>query len=389
MKIIHIITSLSNGGAETMLYKLLLKMNKVHFESKVINLIERGPICDRIEALDIPVDSVEMKRGIPTLTKMCQLFKIIKEYEPAIIQGWMYHSNLLALFYKIIARSEVPVLWNIRGSHTVLHKEKLLTAGTIWISAKLSGLPERIINNSRRSAISHEKKLGFSSDRLTIIPNGFDLNIFIPSQESRIKIRKEINLPLDTFLIGMVGRYHPMKDHTNFLQAISILHKRNPNVHFILAGTGVDMENNEIAGQCKRLNIQSNVIHLLGERNDIPELTAALDIASCSSYSEGFPNVIGEAMSCGVPCVVTDVGDSALIVGNFGKIVPPRNPLALAEAWSELIKIGSEKRISMGKLARQRIVENFSLDAIVQQYEKLYEEVFSAINFKNGSHIVP
>lgn len=164
-----------------------------------------------------------------------------------------------------------------------------------------------------------------------------------------------------------------MKDHANFIQAAALLLKDRSDVHFILAGTEVNSENHSLQQLIQNLEI-SNHIHLLGERKDISRLTAALDIASsASAYGEAFPMVVGESMSCAVPCVVTDVGDSAWIVGNTGKVVPPRNSEALANAWKELIEMGEEYRQALGKAARARIIECFGLETVVSQYEAVYE----------------
>jgi glycosyltransferase involved in cell wall biosynthesis len=168
-----------------------------------------------------------------------------------------------------------------------------------------------------------------------------------------------------------------MKDHTNFLHAAALLLKSYPDVHFVLVGREVHTENKVLKNLIQDLGISQH-IHLLGERRDMNRLTAALDIAcSASAYGEGFPNVIGEAMSCGVPCAVTDVGDSGWIVGNTGRVVPPRSPEALAHAWKELIVLGSEGREILGKAARARIIECFSLDSVVHQYESLYESALA------------
>ncbi len=166
-----------------------------------------------------------------------------------------------------------------------------------------------------------------------------------------------------------------MKDHANFLQAAALLVKNNRDIHFLLAGTEINQENQTLYQLIKELGLVNNV-HLLGECSDMPRLTAALDIASsASAYGEAFPLILGEAMSCGVPCVVTDVGDSGWIVGNTGKVVPPRNPEALANAWQELIALGIEGRETFGRAARERIIECFALDSVVTQYEQLYKKV--------------
>ena len=195
----------------------------------------------------------------------------------------------------------------------------------------------------------------------------------MPSSQAKVSFRSELGLPEETFLIGLICRYHPMKDHANFIQAAAILLKHYPQVHFVLVGTEVDHKNQNLNQIIQELKI-ANQIHLLGERKDIPRITAALDIASSSSaYGEAFPLVLAEAMSCGIPCVVTDVGDSGWIVGNTGIVVPPKQPKALADAWKDLIL--NSDRIALGQAARARILEYFSLESVVTQYEALYENL--------------
>jgi len=172
-----------------------------------------------------------------------------------------------------------------------------------------------------------------------------------------------------------VGRFHPQKDHHNFVRAASLLHQDRPDVWFVLCGFGVSWANKELTSLIEEAGIRNRCC-LLGLRDDIPRLTAAFDIASLSSsYGEAFPNVVNEAMSCGVPCVVTDVGDAALIVGQTGLVVPPRNPDALAQGWLKMLVLGREGRAPLGMEARQRIRELFNLPEIVARYQNLFEEL--------------
>lgn len=377
IKVAHIITGLSTGGAEMMLLKLLSGIDRSRFDPVVISLAGDGPIAKRIEALGIKAYSVNMKPGRIPVAGFWRLVKLLRKSKPDIIQGWMYHGNLAAQLASFFLPGKMPVLWNIRGTHTDLSSEKFLTAFTIWLGSRLSAFPMKIINNSRTSALSHEKKLDYRSDKWVIIPNGFDVELFAPSDELRMRFRSSLNLKEDSFLIGLVGRYHPVKDHETFLKAAADLLKTHPDIRFVLVGEGVEPSNSELVGKINALKLNGS-IHLLGRRDDLNHVSAAFDIASSSSFGEGFPNVIGEAMSCGVPCVVTDVGDSAYIVGDTGKVVSPHNPDALTNAWRELIEMDAEKRRRLGMLARQRVIENFSIDAVVKQYETLYEEAYSA-----------
>ena len=375
MKIIFIITGLSSGGAEMMLYKLLTSIDRQRFKPVVISLTERDTLAAPIEALDIPVYALGMKEGgLPTPRVIWELFKIFIKTKPDLIQGWMYHSNLAAQFANIISLNFAPVIWNVRHSLNSLADERRGTQSVIKASIPLSKFVNKIIYNSQISAVQHAK-LGYPEDKEVTIPNGFDPELFKPSIESRNSVRAELGLPDDCLLIGRFARFHEMKDYPNLLRGAAVLLKERPDVHFLLIGRTLNMQNPIIAELIEELGIGDR-IHLKDESRELPYYTAALDIATTtSSHGEAFPNVVGEAMCCGVPCVVTDVGDSAWIVGDTGRVVPPRNPEALAKAWQELVDLGAEGRAALGTAARARAVACFSLDFVVAQYEQLYESV--------------
>lgn len=371
--ILYLITGLSTGGAEMMLYKLLSRINRERFSPVVVSLMDRGTLGDRIKALGIPVYTIGMKSGKLTPTAVWQLIGIVRQLQPDLIQGWMTHGNLAAQLASLFTPKKVPALWNIRHSALSTVDTKTETLLIIKLLSYLSPLPSKIIYNSKAGAYGYEK-MGYSADKTEIIPNGFDTNAFKKSPEICRQFRLELGLSEETCLIGLIGRFHPMKDHANFLKAARILSQKKTNVQFVLAGKSVDWDNQLLRRLIQELEL-TNQVYLLGERDDIPYLTAALDIATTSSYSEGFPNVIGEAMSCGVPCVVTDVGDSAWIVGNTGQVVQPKNPEALCAGWLKLMEMGVEARHDLGDKARQRIEDLFSIESIVQQYEQLYQKV--------------
>ncbi|MDZ8110073.1 MAG: glycosyltransferase [Nostoc sp. DedQUE12a] len=380
MKIIYIITGLSTGGAEVMLYKLISRINRQRFTPVVVSLMDSGTWGDRIVNLGIPVYTIGMKPGTLKLINIWRMIHIVRQLKPDLIQGWMYHGNLAAQFVRLFIFRQVPVFWNIRHSLHSLELEKPRTTIIIKLCARFSHLPKKIIYNSHNSSKQHEK-IGYCLEKTCVIPNGFEIEKFKPSTEARLSVRSELNTPENALLIGLIGRYHPIKDHFNFLQAAALLLKTYSNVQFVLVGNQVDWDNHILSELIHELGLIQH-IYLLGERHDVPRLTAALDIASSSSSGEGFPNVIGEAMSCGVPCVVTDVGDSGWIVGDTGKVVPPKNPEALVNAWQALINIGKDGRESLGKAARARVIKCFSLDSIVAEYEAIYDNILPQKNTK-------
>jgi glycosyltransferase involved in cell wall biosynthesis len=368
LKVVHVITGLNVGGAETMLHKLLSGMDRDRFDSVVVSLIVPGPIGERIKALGIPVYTLGMQRGRPTPGHIRDLYRLLKREKPDILQAWMYHANLMSIIAGKLAR--VPhILWNLRCSDCTVGASRT-TIWTFKMCAMLSRLPSVIIANSEAGRRFHSSK-GYHPCLWVVIPNGFDLDRFKPDSEARCAVRTQLQLASDVPLVGLVGRYDHSKDHATFLRAAMLLSESHPEVHFLLAGSDVVPTNSKLMEVVGSHPVRER-LHLLGERTDIPGIMAALDVLVSSSCSEGFPNVIGEAMCCGVPCVVTDVGDSARLVGDSGIVVPPRDPAAIANALKDLLEAEVSTRRNLGVAARQRMLEHYNLPAIVRRYEKLY-----------------
>jgi glycosyltransferase involved in cell wall biosynthesis len=371
----HVITGLTTGGAETMLLKLLSAASG-NMEHVVVSLGDKGTIGPHIAALGVPVHCLGLKRNAPNPFKALSILRLARRIDPQLIQGWMYHGNLMASMAasglpKTKSREQVPVLWNIRQTVYDLRNERWLTAKLIRLGAHFSARPAAIIYNSQTSAGQHET-LGYRAGKRVIIPNGFDGQVLRPDDAARKAVRAELGVADDNILIGLVARYHPMKDHAGFLRAAAMVAQDHPQVRFALAGTGVSAKQPQLAEGLKQNGLQDRVT-LLGERSDIPRLNNGFDIScSASAWGEGFSNAIGEAMACGVPCAVTDVGDSAYLVGDTGLVVPPREPQTLADAIVRLIYMGSVGRRQLGAKARKRIETEYSLRAIVQRYENLY-----------------
>jgi len=371
-RVTFLTTGLATGGAEMMLLKLCSRLDPSRFAPVVISLSDKGVIGPCLEELGIPVFSVGMYRNCPSPMGLLRLRKLISTLRSDLIQGWMYHGNLAAIFQG----AGKPVVWGIRQSLYGLDKERALTRWVIRLGAFMSRYARTIVYNSHISARQHEA-FGFKTARTCIIPNGFDTDVFRVDEGARFRVRRELKLDDDVVLIGLIARYHPMKDHRAFLSAAASLAKQCPNVHFLLAGKEVDAGNAALGAMIEEFGLRGRV-SLLGERKDIPQLSAALDIASSTSaWGEGFANVVGEAMSCGVPCVVTDVGDSSSVVGDTGQVVPRGDAVALAAAWKSLITLGHKGRRELGMRARRRVIENFSLEMVVKRYEELYESLIT------------
>ncbi len=358
-----------------MLYKLLSGADSRRFRHAVVSLGRPSRLDPRINSLGVPVHNVGMRPArLPTPSQLRRLAAAVRGIDPHLVHGWMYHGSLAAQLAARMAAPRAPVVWSIHSCNDDLTLEKRLTAAIIRLCRRLSARPARIIYVSEASRRQHEQ-MGYEAARAHVIPNGFDTTHFAPSSEARASVRAELGVSEDHLLIGLIGRFHPMKDHINFLRAAALLSEDYHAARFLLVGREVDASNAVLRRLIARWGLEGRAL-LLGERGDIPRLIAASDIcALSSSYGESFPLVVGEAMACGVPCVVTDVGDAARLVGQTGLVVPPRDSEALAEAWRELIRLGSDGRTQLGEAARQRIRENFLLANVIAQYETLYQTV--------------
>jgi glycosyltransferase involved in cell wall biosynthesis len=377
MKVTHVISGLTTGGAETMLYRLLAHTDREVFEPQVISMTDSvGPLGDKIRGLGVPVRVLGMRRGVPNPLGVLRLARWLGAEPPDIVQTWMYHADLVGGLAAKLAGG-IPVTW---GIHTTLLDPLSVTRMKQWTvrACALTShrLPARIVCCSEASRKGHAQ-LGYATEKMLVIPNGSDVFAFKPDPEARVSVRKELGVQAGTPLVGLVARFDTPKDHRTFVQAAALLRDRVPDANFLLCGDGITWENPQLTDWIDAAGVRSGC-HLLGQRGDVPRLTAALDIASSSSfYSEAWPLAVGEAMACGVPCVVTNVGDSALIVGDTGRVVSPKRPEAMADAWFELLAMGQDERALLGLAARRRVEEHFSLTDAVATYEKLYAELTS------------
>ncbi len=374
-RIVYIITGLSTGGAEMMLLKLIERIDRHQYHPFVISLSTKGEIGARIEKLGIHVEALGMSpKRLLNIVSFFNMIRQLKNFKPDIVHTWMYHADLLGGLAARLSMVDA-VCWGIHHSNLDKDKNKLTTRVIMKACAYLSHkLPDRILSCSEMARQIHVNH-GYAAKKMKVIPNGFDLSLFHPDPDSRITVRTELGISADTLLVGLIGRFDPQKNHAGFFEAAGMLHKKVPSVHFLLAGINVNESNFELMNAAQDAGVQ-DVTHFLGLRTDIYRLMTALDIVVVSSsYGEAFPLVIGEAMSCGVPCAVTDVGDSAYIVGDTGRVVPSGDMAGLAAAIEALLVLPKEERQILGERARARIAEKFEIHQIVKQYEKNYEEL--------------
>ena len=370
-RIAFVITGLHTGGAEIVLANLIEQLGP-RIEAKVFALREEGPIRERIVAAGGEVEHLSITGPWSAFVCTWQLHRALKAFSPDLVHTWMYHADLVGGLAAVAAGIR-PIAWGIHNS-TLDKDAKLWTRILVRTLASLSTrVPDSIQCCSVAAAAVHVG-MGYPQDKIQIIHNGVDCEAFAPSENARLSVREELELPPATPLIGAVGRYHPQKDYPNFLATAGELVAENPDVHFILAGRGLDHDNHELSGLVSALGLGKNM-HLLGPRTDIPRIMASLDVYTSSSSSEAFPVVLLEAMSSGVPCVATDVGDSARIIGDSGIVVEPRSPKSLALGLRTLLALPPMERLALGRLARTRILEKYSWPHVSNQFFHYYTDL--------------
>lgn len=377
MKILHVITGLDVGGAETALRRLVTTMDAVRFLPRVVSLIEPGEVGRGLARDGVRVDSLGMRRGVPSPAGLVRLAGMLRSWRPDLIQTWLYHADLLGLAARGLAfplGNGPRLAWNIRCAFMDLAQYRRTTGLTLKTCAALSRLPDAVVTNSGAARDFH-LGLGYAPRRFEVIPNGFDADRFRPDAEARRAVRASLGLDDSALVYGLAARLDPMKDHRTFLRGASLVAAAVPEAVFVLVGRGAQADNATLAGWLAEAGLAPERVRLLGERTDMERVMASFDVLVSSSVGESFPNVVGEAMACGVPCVVTDVGDSASLVAATGLVVPPGDAAGLGRAMLDMAVLGAAGRATLGRAARSRVMAGFSLASAAQRYESLYADL--------------
>jgi glycosyltransferase involved in cell wall biosynthesis len=366
--IVHVIADLTTGGAEMMLKRLIVShQGQSEFEHHVVSLRSLGPVGLDLQAMGVPVHALQMKGLIDIPASLFRLFSIFRGLRPDIVHAWMYHANLLGGLAARLSGCG-RVIWGIRA--TSFDASMGVSRATTWLrrlSAPASrAIPAVIVYVAKAARVAHEA-IGYAAERGLVIPNGYPV---APARRP-LAARASLGIPKSAVTIGSVGRFNAAKDPHAFVEAAARVARVHPDTRFLMVGRGISADNSKLISWINAHGLRDQFI-LREEQKDVYECLAAMDIFSLHSVTEAFPNVVAEAMNASLPCVVTDVGDVALLVGDAGIVVPPRNPAAMAIAINELIEAGPSARERIGAIGRERIRANYSIGVIVRRYEKLY-----------------
>ncbi len=353
-----------------MLFRLVERLRERGWSQTVVSIKPGGSVWDALLDARIPTTSLQVSRSWAAPVGFFRLRRILGQENPKLLQTWMYHSDLLGALTARVG-FQAPIVWGIH--HTSLSRESIsrATRAVAKLCAKLSdSVPASIICCSEASLRVHAD-FGYDCSKLIAIENGFDTEVFKVDAEARKRTRQALGIAEDGKVVGLVARWNPQKDHGNFIRAALRVAEQEENVHFILCGAGVDEDNSELMGLIANSSCRE-CFHLLGLRKDLPDLYNSMDTLASSSMAEAMPLVVGEAMSTAVPCVVTNVGEMPVVVGDTGIVVPSKDSDALASGILEILRLSPDERGRLGRLSRQRVEEEYSLKRTVDCYEQHY-----------------
>ncbi|MBU1229025.1 MAG: glycosyltransferase [Proteobacteria bacterium] len=383
IKIMHVITGLNLGGAETWLTRLLLRLPAERFDCRVVSLLDGGVLAEAIRSMGVPVRSLGMGRGLPDPRGLWRLARMLRDFRPQVVQTWLYHADLLGLLAARLSGCGAAVSWGLRCAYMDLARYGPGTRLTLKACAALSPWPEAVTANSQAGA-AHHAALGYRPRRLVVLENGVDGQRFRPDAEARARLRQEWGVARDAPLVGLVARVDPMKGHAVFCLAAKQVLRKHPDARLLFCGEGTEPGQERLDLLLARAGLAGASVRL-GRREDVAQVYAALDVLALPSLGEGFPNAVLEALSCGVPCACLDAGDARVMCGPGGLVAPGAlsGPGAseadraggLAEALEGVLGLSPAERACMGALGRANVLERYGLDRAVERWAAHFESL--------------
>ena len=381
IRVLHIIIGLNVGGAELMLKRLVEShQSNPNYRHSVISLTTVGKVGTQLHEMGVEVRALGMRSPLDIPRVLWQLMRVIRVEQADVVQTWMYHADLLGGLAARLAGNR-RVIWGIRGS-AIPQGSASVTQAVVFLCALVSRFIPRVIVCCAESArVAHAEK-GYDQSKMIVIPNGYELTRFDRNKTDRQFARTAFGFADNDVVVGIVGRFDPLKDYNNFVLSASSVASKSSQVKFLMVGRDIDSANKVLKVWLDKSGFADRFV-LAGERSDVPICLSAMDIFCLSSSKEGFPNVVCEAMAMNVPCVVTDAGDAAEIVADTGIVVEPRDSAALAGALQMMINKGAAERSRLGVLARLRIEKHYSIQIAAARFDELYQQLV------NGQMVVP
>lgn len=373
MKIVFLIRHLSRGGAERQLVTLGKGLRERGHDVSVAVFYGGGDLQDELASSDIQVRDLEKRGRRDIYPFLNRLRRYLRSRSPDVVYSCLAGSNICAALLRPFMPRRTRLVFRIAASYVNLGDYDLVTRLSYWLEARCSALSSLVIANSRAGG-RYAARRGFPAARIVVVPNGFDVNHYRRDEAGGAALRRRWGVPDGAGLVGLVARLDPIKDHATFLKAAAAMLHTPQDVRFVCIGTGAEPYSRALRQMADEEGLTGRVVWA-GEHREMQVVYSALDIATCSSYAEGFPNVVGEAMACETPCVVTDVGDAAWIVGDTGEVVAPGSPEALAQGWRAMFERLRKEGSGLGRKARRRIVDEFSEDRLVATTESILDKL--------------
>lgn len=372
MRILFVVRTLNRGGAERQLSQLALGLRRAGHEIAVAVFYAGGPFEHDLRAGGIPVHDLTKRGRWDTVSFLFRLMRLVRRMRPDVLHAYM-GANLFASALKPLF-PRVKVVWGIRTARHDLRAYDWATRVGPWLHRMASPGADAIIANSE-AARRQSAAAGLDGRQIAVIPNGIDCDAFRPDRTERARIRTAWGITDGTPLVGVIARLDPVKDHATFLRAAARVAAGHAEVRFVCVGGGTPRRRQELERLASELGVSAR-IRWAGERDVTRAVYGAIDLAVLSSSEgESFPNVVAEAMACGTPCVVTATGDAAVVVGDAGTVVPPRDPDALARAILGSLARSDAERASIAARARMRIEREYSLPKLVERTERVLAEI--------------
>lgn len=363
--IMFLIRSLDIGGTERQLVTLAVELHRRGRRVCVATFYSGGELANELHEAAVPVVSLRKESRWDVIRFGVRLVKLVRRHRPTVLHSYLPNPNVFAALLRPLF-PRLLLVWGIRVSHMDLSRYDWTARLSYRIADLLAGAADVIVVNSRAGA-AHQRARGLPFARMYVVPNGVDVMRFRPDQAARAAIRRELGFSDTDPVIGIVARIDPMKDHDTFLAAAAAFICERPEARFVCIGSGSDLAVRALREKAVDLGISGHVVWC-GVRHDMAAVYNAMDVVALTSVTEGFPNAVAEAMACGVPCAVTDVGDCAWIVGDSGAVVPVKDPGAMARAWASLLAKDSRPTAAV---VRARVVEEFAVNRMVERMEHL------------------